>query len=134
MPRSQIWDGSQWVDMAGGDDGSGDYLPLTGGTLTGPLMLAADPTADLEAATKIYVDTHGGGGGIPEAPEDGVLYGRQDATWAAVPSSYLPLTGGTLTGDQPLASPLVRNITASDTAPTSPTPNVGDVWIDTSGS
>ena len=28
------------------------YLPLTGGTLTGPLTLKGAPTADLQAATK----------------------------------------------------------------------------------
>jgi hypothetical protein len=33
-------------------------LNLTGGTLTGPLILAADPTAALGAATKQYVDNH----------------------------------------------------------------------------
>lgn len=33
------------------------YLPITGGTLTGALTLSGDPTADLQAATKAYVDT-----------------------------------------------------------------------------
>lgn len=32
------------------------YLLLSGGTLTGPLVLAADPSAPLGAATKQYVD------------------------------------------------------------------------------
>ena len=32
------------------------YLPLSGGTMTGPLVLAADPAQNLEAATKQYVD------------------------------------------------------------------------------
>jgi len=36
---------------------SSAYLPLIGGTLTGPLLLAADPTAALGAATKQYVDS-----------------------------------------------------------------------------
>jgi hypothetical protein len=45
-------------------------LPIAGGTLTGPLILAADPTAALGAATKEYVDT----------------------------KAFLPLSGGTLTG------------------------------------
>ena len=45
-----------------------DFLPLAGGTLTGPLVLDADPAAPLEAATMQYVDGH------------------------------LPLTGGTMTG------------------------------------
>jgi lysophospholipase L1-like esterase len=40
-------------------------LPLTGGTLTGPLVLAADPTSNLQAATKEYVDTHAGSGTGP---------------------------------------------------------------------
>jgi len=38
-------------------------LSLSGGTLTGALTLAADPTANLQAATKQYVDAHAGGGG-----------------------------------------------------------------------
>lgn len=42
----------------------------------------------------------GGGGGIPEAPLDGVLYGRQDSFWIAA----LPLSGGTLTGPLHLAA------------------------------
>jgi hypothetical protein len=33
------------------------YLALSGGTLTGPLILSADPTTALGAATKQYVDT-----------------------------------------------------------------------------
>ena len=33
-----------------------NHLPLAGGTLTGALTLNADPTADLNAATKQYVD------------------------------------------------------------------------------
>lgn len=41
-------------------------LPLAGGTMTGPLVLAADPAADLEATTRQYVDneiaSHVGGG------------------------------------------------------------------------
>ena len=37
-------------------------LPLAGGTLTGALTLAADPTTALNAATKQYVDAHAGSG------------------------------------------------------------------------
>ena len=33
-------------------------LNLSGGTMTGPLSLSADPTEDNHAATKLYVDTH----------------------------------------------------------------------------
>lgn len=37
-------------------------LPLAGGTMTGPLILASDPTAALMAATKEYVDNSAGAG------------------------------------------------------------------------
>lgn len=37
------------------------YLPLNGGTMTGNLILNADPSTNLQAATKQYVDTHSGG-------------------------------------------------------------------------
>jgi hypothetical protein len=33
-----------------------EYLPLNGGTLTGPLLLNRDPQLTNEAATKHYVD------------------------------------------------------------------------------
>ena len=42
-------------------------------------------------------------GGVPEAPIDTKQYGRQDAAWteiaAAAAGDFLPLTGGTMTGD-----------------------------------
>ena len=37
-------------------------LPLAGGTLSGPLVLAADPNADMQAATMRYVDASIGSG------------------------------------------------------------------------
>ena len=36
------------------------YLPLGGGTMTGPITLAADPVGPMDAATKQYVDTTAG--------------------------------------------------------------------------
>lgn len=51
---------------------AGNSLPLTGGVMTGPLTLSADPTAASQAATKHYADQ--------------------------LAASNLPLSGGTLTG------------------------------------
>src|ERR1700691_248071 len=45
-----------YVDQAVENVGSGDYLPLAGGTMTGPLTLPADPAAPYQAADKNYVD------------------------------------------------------------------------------
>jgi hypothetical protein len=48
-----MFDGAKWVAQPGTGIA---YLPVSGGTLTGPLVLAADPTAALGAATKQYAD------------------------------------------------------------------------------
>jgi hypothetical protein len=47
-----IWDGTKWE--ANGV-GSG-FVPMSGGTMTGPLILSGEPTAALGAATKQQVD------------------------------------------------------------------------------
>ena len=48
------------------------YLPVTGGTLTGALILAADPTTSLGAATKQYVDA-----AVSTGASNAVLYTAQ---------------------------------------------------------
>jgi hypothetical protein len=73
-------------DGGGGGGGGGDgndpsKLPLTGGTLTGPLFLSREPQSATEAATKLYVDSHQSSGG-----GDGGGSGA------------LQLTGGTMSG------------------------------------
>lgn len=62
--------------------GGAVYLPLSGGTMSGPLTLSGNPTQALQAATKQYVDTHGG---LSDAPSDSFYYARHTATWAKVP-------------------------------------------------
>ena len=46
----------QYVDNAVQNVGSGNYLSLSGGTMTGMLTLSGDPTAPDQAATKHYAD------------------------------------------------------------------------------
>jgi len=46
------WDGAKWT----ANGLNVPYLPLSGGTLSGPLTLVGDPAAALQPATKQYVD------------------------------------------------------------------------------
>lgn len=95
-------------------------LPLSGGTMTGALILDADPSAALEAATKQYVDNNAGGASdvddlttdtgnagemVRVAAAGGLEYRSTaqvlsdiGAAAAADLADYLPLAGGTLTG------------------------------------
>jgi len=66
-------------------------LALSGGTLTGPLVLNANPSVPLGAATKQYVDSAiSGTGGITDAPSDSVVYGRKNATWVPANDGTVP--------------------------------------------
>jgi hypothetical protein len=53
VANGYTWDGEKWVSQY---DADVRYLNATGDVLTGPLVLAADPTGNMEAATKQYVD------------------------------------------------------------------------------
>jgi Chaperone of endosialidase len=98
-----VWDGTKWA--ASGLNVA--YLPLTGGTMTGDLILNRDPQVSLGAATKQYADSK-----VSAAPflplAGGVLTGALTlaadpvAALGAATKQYadkmLPLVGGTLTG------------------------------------
>ena len=97
------------------------YLRLSGGTMTGSLILAGDPTADLEATPKRYVDAHipvGGpflslsGGTMtgllllyddPVDPKGAVTKRYADGLLSAGGAQFLPISGGTMTGPLVLA-------------------------------
>lgn len=67
------------------------YLLATGGALSGPLILARDPQASREAATKEYVDA---------AVADAVAaIAVEQARAMAAEALLLPLAGGTITGN-----------------------------------
>jgi hypothetical protein len=76
------------------------FLQLAGGTMAGPIELAADPVDLMEPVTLQYFIAHAPGG-LTDAPADGTSYGRQNHLWVNV----LPLTGGTLTGPLVLSGP-----------------------------
>lgn len=100
------------------DAGDAARLPLAGGAMTGPIVLAADPTAALQPATKQYADKMvplaGGtmtGALILSGPPTQNL---QAATKAYVDSgAFLPIGGGTLTGPLVLAADPSQNLGAA---------------------
>ncbi len=82
-----VWDGEKWTSVAL-TDGTG-YLPLLGGTLAGPLSLAADPTVPWGAATKQYANLGVTDGGDAAAGQIGEVL-------SIVRTSSLGLTNSTM--------------------------------------
>lgn len=65
------------------------YMKKSGATMTGALILSGEPTVELQAATKKYVDE--AVANVP-TPSGGITQEQADAR-------YLQLAGGTMTGD-----------------------------------
>lgn len=65
------------------------YMKKSGATMTGALILSGEPTVELQAATKKYVDD--AIANVP-TPSGGITQEQADAR-------YLQLAGGTMTGD-----------------------------------
>lgn len=76
------------------------YLPLAGGTLTGNLTLSGDPSANLQAATKQYVDAQVG--------------------------TKLSLSGGTMTGNLALGNHKITGLAT----PTATTDGANKQYVD----
>ncbi|EKD89586.1 MAG: hypothetical protein ACD_33C00041G0013, partial [uncultured bacterium] len=94
---------------------SGGGFDTSGGNITGPLLLVANPTQPLEAATKQYIDglvnTHSGLTSLHLSSNDNILLNGINVTSTEINNlanissnlqtqlnSKLPLSGGTLTG------------------------------------
>lgn len=123
------------------------FLPLGGGTMVGPLMLARDPQSSMEAVTMGWV-TDKIGQGFPEVPDDGLAYARSYGAWVSIDdlpiwNAYLPLTGGHMTGpiylsqdaalpNQPVTLSQMQENAASVTIASAPpaTPLPGALWWD----
>lgn len=54
----EVPEGKTVVELIGESGTSDDVVKKSGDTMTGALTLAGDPTEDLHAATKQYVDSH----------------------------------------------------------------------------
>ena len=80
VPCDPTGDGWRGPPGPPGPDGTGVFLPLVGGTMSGPIVLTGDPTAPSHAASKHYVDQQTAVGTPPGGP-------------------FLALTGGTLSGN-----------------------------------
>ena len=90
----KTWDGTQWIDTAAAHIHD-TYLQLIGGTMTGDITLAGDPTQPLHPATKQYVDgiqdgLHTIATEAPAGPNIGDVWVNPDAVDE---NAYLPLNG-----------------------------------------
>ena len=97
-------------------------LPLTGGTLTGALILAANPTTNLGAATKQYVDA---------ASKPRIWSGNTSITGISGYTNYLVI--GTGTYNNPAVSTTVSQyLTLGGTSPLGPASGYVPVSTNTS--
>lgn len=83
------------------------FLPLTGGQMSGALLLNANATSTMQATTLQQVEALAA---FPESPTDGQVYGRQGLSTSWMP--VLPLGGGILTGSLTLAANAVQPLNA----------------------
>lgn len=122
----------EYVDSKVRSAGNGKFLPLTGGTVTGSVSMSnnkitslGNPTIGTDAANKAYVDNAVSGAGSGDFKADGSVtatgnfnMANHKITNVAAPTettdvanksyvdnaSFLPLTGGTLTGNLKVAA------------------------------
>lgn len=111
------FDGTQNITI---EAGQGEFLPLTGGTVTGPIYLPSDtPTTDTQAVTKKYVDDSvaGAGGGDVTATGDNYFTGKNTFNRPiTVRDGELAGIGGTITlGTKPNSATTQAKINSTTT-------------------
>jgi hypothetical protein len=111
------FDGTQNITI---EAGQGTFLPLTGGTVTGPIYLpSATPTTDTQAVTKKYVDDSvaGAGGGDVTARGDNYFTGKNTFNKPiTVRDGELAGIGGTITlGTKPNSATTQAKINSAAT-------------------
>lgn len=99
-----------YVDQAALEAVQENAVLLVGSTMTGPLYLSPTiPTQPSQAASMAYVDSMIATAGIPEVPPvpAGAVWGREVGQWTplSVEGGFLPLSGGTMSGDLILDGP-----------------------------
>lgn len=111
------FDGTQNITIKAGQ---GEFLPLTGGTVTGPIYLPSTaPTTDTQAVTKKYVDDSvaGAGGGDVTAAGDNYFTGKNTFNRPiTVRDGELAGIGGTITlGTKPNSATTQAKINSAAT-------------------
>lgn len=111
------FDGTQNITI---EAGQGEFLPLTGGTVTGPIYLPSTaPTTDTQAVTKKYVDDSvaGAGGGDVTAAGDNYFTGKNTFNRPiTVRDGELAGIGGTITlGTKPNSATTQAKINSTTT-------------------
>lgn len=111
------FDGTQNITI---EAGQGEFLPLTGGTVTGPIYLPSTaPTTDTQAVTKKYVDDSvaGAGGGDVTAAGDNYFTGKNTFNRPiTVRDGELAGIGGTITlGTKPNSATTQAKINSAAT-------------------
>jgi hypothetical protein len=115
----RVWDGTSWVGVPAGisqPQADARYVQLAGSTLTGPLVLAANPAAPLQPVTLQYYSANTPAASSTLPLIDGTAAVGTGTTFARADHVHPAAPGG---------------VTISDTAPA--TPKVGDLWWDSVG-
>ena len=100
-----------------------DYVPLSGGTMTGPLTLSGDPAEDLQAAPKQYVDKLGlpivtteGDGAAYTATVPGITALTAGASFIMIPHTVSTITSPTLNVNNLGAKNIKRGLSTISTS------------------
>ena len=107
-------DGSQWIQptQGGGGGVSGDYLPLSGGTVTGSTNFTAGLTSNTISATtyqNLPVSGLTGSSGISVTGNSNGNFTISYTGSTGASGDFLPLSGGTVTGNTTFSAGVVLN-------------------------